>query len=87
MYLTVLGINHRTAPVEIRGQVAFPPEQIERALGELRTLDGVHEAAILSTCNRTELYCAREDASPARTGRLAVPVPPARDQQPAAAYL
>jgi len=64
MYLTVLGINHRTAPVEIRGQVAFPPEQIERALGELRTLVGVHEAAILSTCNRTELYCAREDASP-----------------------
>jgi len=65
MYLTVLGINHRTAPVEIRGQVAFPPDQIERALAELRMLDGIHEAAILSTCNRTELYCAREDASPA----------------------
>jgi glutamyl-tRNA reductase len=64
MYLTVLGINHRTAPVEIRGQVAFPPEQIERALGELRAMEGVHEAAILSTCNRTELYCAREDTSP-----------------------
>ena len=65
MYLTVLGINHRTAPVQIRGQVAFPPDQLDRALGELRRLDGVHEAAILSTCNRTELYCAREDASPA----------------------
>jgi len=65
MYLTVLGINHRTAPVEIRGQVAFPPERIEQALGELRTLDGVHEAAILSTCNRTELYCTRENTSPA----------------------
>ena len=58
MYLTVLGINHRTAPVEIRGQVAFPPEQLARALGELTALEGVHEAAILSTCNRTELYCA-----------------------------
>jgi glutamyl-tRNA reductase len=63
MYLTVLGINHRTAPVEIRGQVSFPPEQLERALGELQAIEGVHEAAILSTCNRTELYCAREDES------------------------
>ncbi len=56
MYLTVLGINHRTAPVEVRGQVAFPPESLQRALGELKALDGVQEAAILSTCNRTELY-------------------------------
>jgi glutamyl-tRNA reductase len=64
MYLTVLGINHHTAPVEIRGQVAFTPEQLERALAELGALTGVHEAAILSTCNRTELYCAREDDSP-----------------------
>jgi glutamyl-tRNA reductase len=64
MHLTVLGINHRTAPVEIRGQVAFSPEQLSRALGELTALKGVHEAAILSTCNRTELYCAREDPAP-----------------------
>ncbi len=59
MYLTVLGINHRTAPVEIRGQVVFPPEQQSRALDELVALEGVEEAAILSTCNRTELYCSR----------------------------
>ncbi len=63
MFLTVLGINHRTAPVEVRGQVAFPSEQVARALAELRALDGVHEAAILSTCNRTEIYCTRDDAS------------------------
>ncbi len=63
MYLTVLGINHRSAPVEIRGQVAFPPDKVEQALAELRQLDGIHEAAILSTCNRTELYCAREDTA------------------------
>jgi len=61
MHLTVLGINHRTAPVEVRGQVAFPPESLPRALGELMALDGVHEAAILSTCNRTELYINREN--------------------------
>jgi glutamyl-tRNA reductase len=61
MYLTVLGINHRTAPVEIRGQVAFPPETLGQALTELKRIEGVREAAILSTCNRTELYCARDD--------------------------
>jgi glutamyl-tRNA reductase len=64
MYLTVLGINHRTAPVEVRGQVAFPPDQIARALAELTALDGMREAAILSTCNRTEIYCTLDDASP-----------------------
>jgi glutamyl-tRNA reductase len=63
MHLTVLGINHRSAPVEVRGQVAFPPDKVEQALTELRQLGGIHEAAILSTCNRTELYCAREDAA------------------------
>ena len=62
MYLTVIGINHRTAPVEIRGQVVFPPEQQLRALDELVALEGVEEAAILSTCNRTELYCSRSVA-------------------------
>jgi glutamyl-tRNA reductase len=61
MHLLVLGINHRTAPVEIRGQVAFPTEQLPRALGELTALASVSEAAILSTCNRTELYCAKQD--------------------------
>ncbi|NNG12449.1 MAG: glutamyl-tRNA reductase [Halobacteria archaeon] len=60
MRLTVLGINHRTAPVEIRGQVAFPPERLPGALGELIALEGVQEAAILSTCNRTELYCTEQ---------------------------
>ena len=63
MHLTVIGINHRTAPVEIRGQVVFPPEQQARALAELIALDGIEEAAILSTCNRTELYCARSGDS------------------------
>ena len=61
MHLTVLGINHRTAPVEVRSKVAFPPESVGQALAELRRLDGICEAAILSTCNRTELYCARDE--------------------------
>jgi glutamyl-tRNA reductase len=60
MYLTILGINHRTAPVEVRGQVAFPPDRLPNALRGITGLDHVREAAILSTCNRTELYCASQ---------------------------
>jgi glutamyl-tRNA reductase len=60
MYLTILGINHRTAPVEVRGQVAFPPDQLPNALQEITGLDDVREAAILSTCNRTEVYYASQ---------------------------
>ena len=57
MPLIALGINHRTAPVDIRERVAFPAERLPVALRELRDLPQVHEAAILSTCNRTEIYC------------------------------
>ncbi len=65
MLLTVLGINHRTAPVEIRGQVAIPAGELDQALADLRNLASVNEAAILSTCNRTELYCSCVEESPA----------------------
>ncbi len=60
MTLLALGINHKTAAVEVREQVAFTPAQLEQALAELRTLPEVREAAVLSTCNRTELYCVTE---------------------------
>ncbi len=56
MTLRILGINHRTAPVEVREKVAFAPEQMVAALGQARAQTGVEEIAILSTCNRTELY-------------------------------
>ena len=58
MALITLGINHHTAPVELREQVAFGDSQLPAALRELAALPGVSEAAILSTCNRTEVYCA-----------------------------
>lgn len=58
MPLFVLGINHHTAPVEIRERVAFSPKEVIPALTELTALAGVDEALIVSTCNRTELYCA-----------------------------
>lgn len=57
MTLLALGLNHRTAPVEIRERVAFAPDKVAGALQELTGSGPVHEAAILSTCNRTEVYC------------------------------
>ncbi|WP_252178966.1 glutamyl-tRNA reductase [Endozoicomonas sp. 4G] len=56
-YLTA-GINHKTAPVALREQVAFSPEQLPEALQDARHFMHTNEVAILSTCNRTELYCA-----------------------------
>ncbi len=61
MSLIALGINHRTAPVELREQVAITGDRITDALHDLVALPAVNEAAILSTCNRTELYCGLQD--------------------------
>lgn len=61
MALLTLGINHRTAPLELRERVAFTPEHMGEAFSALKLAAGVQEAAILSTCNRTELYLAAED--------------------------
>ena len=60
MALFTLGINHRTAPLSVRELVAFHTEELRRALGDLAGGGRVFEAAILSTCNRTELYCQAE---------------------------
>ena len=57
MPLLALGINHKTAPVNVRERVAFTPERLSTALRELTALPAIEEAAILSTCNRTEIYC------------------------------
>ena len=56
MKLIALGLNHLTAPVSLREQVAFDSDAAGRALHDLRQQPGVEEAMILSTCNRTELY-------------------------------
>ncbi|MEI7036008.1 glutamyl-tRNA reductase [Fulvimonas yonginensis] len=56
MPLIALGLNHLTAPVSLREQVAFDADAAGAALRELRREPGVEEALILSTCNRTELY-------------------------------
>ena len=59
LHILLVGLNHKTAPLEIREQLAFPRERLDEALPELRARLG--EAAILSTCNRTEIYGATSD--------------------------
>lgn len=56
MNIIVVGLSHKTAPVEIREKVAFPPTAMDRPLREMRSLPSVIEGMIVSTCNRVELY-------------------------------
>jgi glutamyl-tRNA reductase len=60
MQLFTLGINHQTAPLAIREKMTFHAETLQHALQALIRETPVNEAAILSTCNRTELYCATD---------------------------
>ena len=67
MQLLTLGLNHTTAPLAVRERVAFVPEEVGLTIGRLRDRlsqpsgGSVSEAAIISTCNRTELYCAADE--------------------------
>ena len=72
MSVFALGLNHTTAPLDLRGRLAFAPEQMAPALQALRQRlqRSVPEAALVSTCNRTELYVA---ADPAQVTQLVTP--------------
>ena len=61
MQLLALGLNHETASIELREKAAFGPERIYDALSDLTSSGCANEAAILSTCNRTEIYCGHGD--------------------------
>ena len=61
MRLQILGLNHTTAPVEIRDQVVFADDEIGQALKRLTQIGGLVEAVLLSTCNRTEFYVIADD--------------------------
>lgn len=63
MSIITYGINHKTAPITIREKMAFSSHSITGALHNLLRHEAVNEAVILSTCNRTELYCATEDVN------------------------
>jgi glutamyl-tRNA reductase len=58
MSIIALGLNHKTAPVDIRERVTFGPDIIVGALRSLHENPAVEESVILSTCNRTEVYCS-----------------------------
>ena len=65
--LVALSLNHKNAPVALRERVAFADVRVGEALQGLRAVPGVREAALLSTCNRTEIY-ALSDGDPAAIG-------------------
>ena len=66
MALYVLGINHHSAPLDVREKLAFAPERQAAALADLAVQPGVAEAVLVSTCNRTEIYCRADDAGAPR---------------------
>lgn len=63
MALLAVGLNHKTAPIQIRERVAFAPEQLPETLRDLVAQAKISEAAILSTCNRTEMLCCVDEAN------------------------
>lgn len=65
MGFLAFGINHKTATVDVRERVAFAPDQLADALQQLRDDTLSQEVAILSTCNRTEIYCTQDQPNPA----------------------
>lgn len=67
MAVWALGINHHTAPLDLRGRFAFALDQIAPTLAGLRSALSGPEAAIISTCNRTEIYCAADAQAVDRT--------------------
>jgi glutamyl-tRNA reductase len=71
MKIVVLGLNHKTAPVEIREKLAFGTAETSRALCELKKRFGQAEFVLISTCNRVELYCAGKHCQGANTDKLA----------------
>jgi len=57
MTFLAIGLNHKTAPVNIREKLSFAPDKMQEALQSLTSVETVNEAAIISTCNRMEIYC------------------------------
>jgi glutamyl-tRNA reductase len=63
MSLLVIGINHKSASLAVRERVNFAPEQMTEALSEALALARIDEVAILSTCNRTEIFAIASDST------------------------
>ena len=56
MHIVVVGLSHRTAPVEVREKLSIPDQSITESLKALKAFSDVLEVSILSTCNRMEIY-------------------------------
>ncbi len=70
----LVGLSHKSAPIEVRERVALSGEALKGALGELKAMDGVREALVVSTCNRVEVFVQADRDEPARrffTSRVA----------------
>src|SRR5580692_11153132 len=63
MEIVLVGLNHRTAPVEVRERVSFTTDQARRAADELRSRGILQETLVLSTCNRSEVYGVPPESS------------------------
>ena len=70
MTFSITGLNHRTAPVEIRERLAFDSISIPGALRALKQCPGVQEGLILSTCNRVEIAVASEQLDASAVGEF-----------------
>ena len=63
MHIVVVGLSHRTAPVEVREKLSIPDQSITKSLKALKAFSDVLEVSILSTCNRLEIYALVKDLS------------------------
>ena len=61
MHIAVVGLSHRTAPVEVREKLSIPDQSISESLKILRVYSDILEVSILSTCNRLEIYALVKD--------------------------
>jgi glutamyl-tRNA reductase len=63
MGIVVVGLSHKTAPIEVREKLNFPENTLPDALRKLMTYEGIRESLIMSTCNRVEIYASVQDSA------------------------
>ena len=61
MAINILGINHKTTPIDVREKLVFDKKTVSQALNDIRKIRGVNGVVLLSTCNRTEIYTENEN--------------------------
>lgn len=61
MNIAVIGLSHKTTPVEVREKLSIPESELQEAIAQLRAYPSIEEIAVLSTCNRLEIYFIAKD--------------------------